>query len=163
LAQAGFILGLIPISSIVASVTAPKLAHWIGVDKLMMWPWGIILPFAYFLGLKTSSVPLLCITFIIAGYGAYAFVPIAMTLLYKIPGIKPATISVSISFILTLTSIGGTLAGIIVGQLSSSMGLYGSMAVCCLSPLLWLVTTIFLPEYGRKAMEKKAAAAQTTQ
>ena len=35
--------------------------------------------------------------------------------------------------------------------------LRGALKVCCLSPLLWFVTTIFLPEYGRKAMAKKAA------
>ena len=159
LATAGVLVGLIPIGSIIGSLTAPKLADWIGVDKLMLWPWGLILPVVYFLPVASSSVVVAAICFFIAGYGAYAFVPVAMTHLYKIPGISPAAIGTAISFILTLTSIGGTLAGTIVKSLYASMGLSGALKVCCLSPLLWFATTIFLPEYGRKAMEKKKAEA----
>lgn len=158
--MAGALIGLIPIASMVASLTSPKLTEWIGVDKLMMWPWGLILPVVYFIPLVVKSPIIIAICFIIAGYGAFAFVPIAMTHIYKLPGIDPSAISVGISVILTLTSVGGTLAGIVVKALFASIGLFGSMAVCCLSPLLWFVTSLFLPEYGRKAMEKKAAEAQ---
>lgn len=153
----GVLLGLIPVGSIIGSLTAPKLADMIGVDKLMLWPWGLILPVMYFLPLVISNVPLIAVCFFIAGYGAYAFVPVAMTHVYKLPGISPAAIGGGISFILTLTSLGGTLAGVLVKALYGSLGLAGALKVCCLSPLLWFATTIFLPEYGRKAMAKKAA------
>ncbi len=153
----GVLLGLIPVGSIIGSLTAPKLADMIGVDKLMLWPWGLILPVMYFLPLVIPNVPLIAICFFIAGYGAYAFVPVAMTHVYKLPGISPAAIGGGISFILTLTSVGGTLAGVLVNALNESMGLAGALKVCCLSPLIWFATTIFLPEYGRKAMAKKAA------
>ena len=153
----GVLLGLIPVGSIIGSLTAPKLADMIGVDKLMLWPWGLILPVTYFLPLVISNVPLIAVCFFIAGYGAYAFVPVAMTHVYKLPGISPAAIGGGISFILTLTSLGGTLAGVLVKALYGSLGLAGALKVCCLSPLLWFATTIFLPEYGRKAMAKKAA------
>ena len=153
----GVLLGLIPVGSIIGSLTAPKLADMIGVDKLMLWPWGLILPVMYFLPLVISNVPLIAVCFFIAGYGAYAFVPVAMTHVYKLPGISPAAIGGGISFILTLTSLGGTLAGVLVNALYGSLGLAGALKVCCLSPLLWFATTVFLPEYGRKAMAKKAA------
>ena len=153
----GVLLGLIPVGSIIGSLTAPKLADMIGVDKLMLWPWGLILPVMYFLPLVISNVPLIAVCFFIAGYGAYAFVPVAMTHVYKLPGISPAAIGGGISFILTLTSLGGTLAGVLVNALYGSLGLAGALKACCLSPLLWFATTIFLPEYGRKAMAKKAA------
>ena len=153
----GVLLGLIPVGSIIGSLTAPKLADMIGVDKLMLWPWGLILPVMYFLPLVISNVPLIAVCFFIAGYGAYAFVPVAMTHVYKLPGISPAAIGGGISFILTLTSLGGTLAGVLVKALYGSLGLAGALKACCLSPLLWFATTIFLPEYGRKAMAKKAA------
>ena len=153
----GVLRGLIPVGSIIGSLTAPKLADMIGVDKLMLWPWGLILPVTYFLPLVISNVPLIAVCFFIAGYGAYAFVPVAMTHVYKLPGISPAAIGGGISFILTLTSLGGTLAGVLVKALYGSLGLAGALKVCCLSPLLWFATTIFLPEYGRKAMAKKAA------
>ena len=153
----GVLLGLIPVGSIIGSLTAPTLADMIGVDKLMLWPWGLILPVMYFLPLVISNVPLIAVCFFIAGYGAYAFVPVAMTHVYKLPGISPAAIGGGISFILTLTSLGGTLAGVLVKAIYGSLGLAGALKVCCLSPLLWFATTIFLPEYGRKAMAKKAA------
>lgn len=38
------------------------------------------------------------------------------------------------------------------------MGLYNGMAICCLSPLIFGVLTLFLPELGRKYEEKKKAA-----
>lgn len=160
LKMAGALIGLIPIASMVASLTSPKLTELIGVDKLMMWPWGLILPVAYFIPLVVKNPIIIAICFIVAGYGAFAFVPIAMTHIYKLPGIDPSAISVGISVILTLTSVGGMLAGMVVKALYASMGLFGSMAICCLSPLLWFITSLFLPEYGRKAMEKKAAKAQ---
>lgn len=160
LALAGTLVGLIPIGSIIGSLTAPKLADIIGVDKLMLWPWGLILPVMYFIPIVISNPILAGICFFIAGYGAYAFVPVAMTHIYKLPGISPAAIGGGISFILTLTSVGGTLAGIAVKALYGSLGMAGALKVCCLSPLLWFICTIFLPEYGRKAMEKKAAQAK---
>jgi Na+/melibiose symporter-like transporter len=48
-AQSGFVVGLIPIFSCVASLTAPLIAKKIGYDKPLIWPWGFILPVLYFM------------------------------------------------------------------------------------------------------------------
>lgn len=154
MAKAAMLIGIIPIASAIACLTAPRIANWIGVDKLMIWPWGFILAVAYFLTLQTGSVPLLGVMFFIVGYGAFAFVPVGMTVIYKIPGLDPGSISTGISVLQTLTAAGGALGGLLVGFLGPSIGLYKAMAVCCLAPIIFGILTLFLPEYGRKAIEK---------
>ena len=153
---AGWLIGVIPIASVIACLTSTKIAYWLGHDKWMIWPWGFILPFAYYFTLRTSSVPLLVILFFIAGYGAFAFGPIAITTLFKIPNVEPSVTATGLGFVFTLSSIGGTLAGVIIGALTSSMSLYMTMAICCASPFLWGILTLFIPEYGRIATEKAA-------
>ena len=160
MAQAGMLLGIIPIASAIACLTSPKLTNWIGVDKLMIWPWGFILPVAYYVALKTSSIPVLAVMFFIAGYGAFAFVPVGTTVVYKLPGMDSGSISAGVSVVQTMTSIGGALAGVIIGSLGNSMGLADALGICCLSPVIFGVLTLFLPEYGRKATEKAKKLAQ---
>lgn len=159
LGQAGLVLGLLPIASAIASLVSPTIAKWIGYDKLMIWPWGFILPVAYFSMLVTDNIFLLCLASFTAGFGAYAFVPIAFTTLYKIPGIKPRTVTLGVSCILTMVGVGGSLGGFLAGWMGKSMGLYMAMALCCLSPLLFGVLTLFMPETGRKHQERLAAEA----
>lgn len=155
--QAGFVLSFIPIFSAIASLTSPKIADKIGRDKILIWPWGLILPAAYFMMMKTTSIPLLCFCAAVAGYGAYCFVPIAFTLLYKL-GLRSEVVSVGTGMILTGVALGSALGSGIIGGLINVMGLYGALAVCCLSPLWFGVLTLFVPERGRKALEKEAAA-----
>lgn len=100
----------------------------------------------------TSSIPLLCVAVFVAGYGAYAFVPIAFTSIYKIKGISPQAVSIGMAMIFTTNGVGGTLSA----SLSQSMGLEGALKVCCLFPLIFGILTLFLPETGRKAAEKEA-------
>ena len=158
--QAGLILGLLPIASAIASLVSPTITKWIGYDKLMIWPWGFILPVCYFTMLKTSNIAILCLASFMAGFGAYAFVPIAFTTLYKLPGVKPRTVSLGVSCIITMVSVGASLGDYIAGALGETVGLYNAMAICCLSPLIFGVLTLFLPELGRKYEEKKKKAAE---
>lgn len=158
MAQAGFVLSFIPIFSAIASLTAPKLADKIGKDKILIWPWGIILPIAYFMMLKVTSIPLLCACAAVAGYGAYCFVPIAFTTLYKL-GLRSEVVSVGTGMVLTGVALGSALGAGIIGGLISSVGLYKALAVCCLSPVWFGMLTLFVPERGRKVMEAEAAKA----
>lgn len=155
--QTGFILGLIPIFSAIASLTSPYLAKSIGYDKPLIWIWGFILPVSYFILLQTSNLVILAIAAAICGYGAYAFVPLAYTILYRIPGLHSKTVAASTSIVLTAITLGAALGSIIVGQLSEIMTLYSAMAICCLAPFIFGILTLFLPEYGRKYMEKNQA------
>ena len=151
----GVILGILPIASIIGSLTSPKIADKIGYDKPMICIWGFILPVAYFCMMITSSIPLLCVAVFVAGYGAYAFVPIAFTSIYKIKGISPQAVSIGMAMIFTTNGVGGALGGTLSAALSQSMGLEGALKVCCLFPLIFGILTLFLPEMGRKAAEKE--------
>lgn len=156
LQQAGFILSFIPIFSAIASLTAPMLAQKIGYDKPLIWPWGIILPIAYYLMVNVSSVPLLCLLAAIAGYGAYCFVPLAFTALYKL-GLPSDAVSMAVGTVLSFVALGTALAGTIVGGLTTALGLKTALAVSCLTPIWFGIFMFFIPELGRKKMEEIAA------
>lgn len=163
LTQAGWLVGVMAIAAAIACITSPKLAQWIGVDKLVIWPCGFILPVMFFLVLQVSSFPLLVVLFFILGYTAYAFVPVATTLIFKLPGIDSGAISASVSVIQTTTAAGAAVAGILISTLGTSIGLYGALVVCGLSTIIFGILSLFLPEYGRKAMEKAKQEELTSQ
>ena len=68
--------------------------------------------------LITSSIPLLCVAVFVAGYGAYAFVPIAFTSIYKIKGISPQAVSIGMAMIFTTNGVGGALGGTLSASLA---------------------------------------------
>ena len=156
LGQIGWAVGMIPLFSAVACIASPILTDIIGRDKLMLWPWGIILPAAYAGTLVFHNYFLIILCFAVAGFGAYAFVPIAIGTVYKIPGIDEACIGTAITFIFTMANIGSSLAGVVSAALANTFDLHTALLITCLSPFLWLILTIFIPEYGRKAQEKAA-------
>ncbi|MGX8701664.1 MFS transporter [Caproiciproducens sp.] len=158
LTQAGLVLGLLPIGSMVGSLTSPKIADKLGYDKPMICSWGFLLPLFYYGMMLTPNIALLCVLSFLAGYGAYAFVPLAFTSIYKLDGISPRAVSIGIAMILTTNGLGGALGGMLSGYLGQSLGLATALKICCLSPLVFGVMTLFLPETGRKATERKKNA-----
>jgi Na+/melibiose symporter-like transporter len=159
LSQAGIAVGMIPVGSLIACLVSPPLTNAIGYDKLMIWPWGIVLCFAYFFGTQTSNIILLSATFFLGGFASFAFVPPAFTILFKLKTLSTGGTSMGLSMIYTIANIGGALAGIVVGKLIGIMELKTALMWCCLSPMLFVCTTLFLPELGRKAMEKSQKVA----
>jgi predicted MFS family arabinose efflux permease len=160
ISQAGFVLSALPIGSMIASLVAPWMADKLGYDKPMIWGWGFVLPIFYFMMLPTNSVVVATIASFLAGFGAFAFVPVAFTLLYKLPGINPKTIAMGTGIIITIATLGATAGGVLSGVLAERLGnLYLALAICCLSPLTMGICGLFLPELGRKAMEKQALEA----
>lgn len=155
LLQVGLILAMIPIFSAIASLTSPLLANKIGKDKPLIWPWGFILPIVYFSMLQTNNVVILSILAAIAGFGAYCFVPLAMTIIYKI-GLPSDAVSAGVGIVLTCIALGTTAGGGLVGILGGQFGLYNAMAISCLAPIVFGVLTLMLPELGRKKMEEYA-------
>jgi predicted MFS family arabinose efflux permease len=151
LPTAGLVLAMIPIFSAIASLTSPALAKKIGYDKPLICIWGLILPVAYFMMMRVSSVPLLCLFSAIAGYGAYCFVPLAFTNVYKI-GLSQPAITLATGILLTFVTVGIAIAGSVVGTLTGVLGVKNALQVACLSPLWFGILTLFLPELGYKKM-----------
>ena len=160
LQQAGVVLGLLPISSCVSSVVTPFIVDKVGYEKPFMWVSGLVMTAAFVGMLSTSNMFLLCLASATVGYSIYTFVPVGFSVLYKIPNISPKVVPMGISIIYTMIGIGGSLGGIIAGKLSETYGLYTGMLICCLFPLVLAVNTFFLPEQGRKYLERKEAAAR---
>jgi predicted MFS family arabinose efflux permease len=159
LSQVGLVLSFIPIFSAIASLTSPIIAKKLGYDKPLIWPWGFILPLAYFGMLQSSNIVLLCVFAAIAGYGAYCFVPLAFTTLYKL-GLHPKVVTIGTSMVMTGVSLGAAMGSGIVGSLIGTLGIHNALAVCCLTPIIWGVLTLFIPERGRKYYEQLAKGRQ---
>ena len=151
--QAGLVLGILPIASALAALTAPFIAKKYGYDRPLICLSGFVLPFTYFALLQTSSIPLLCIASFLSGYAAYSFVPLAFTTLYRIPGISPKAISMGTGFIFSLVGLGGALGGVITGILGAKVGLYDAIAITCVAPFLFGILALFLDETGEKAQK----------
>ncbi|MGL5050151.1 MAG: MFS transporter [Cetobacterium sp.] len=150
MAQAGMVLGFLPAASMIASLTTPVLAKKMGYDKPIICLSGFILPISYFSMLQTSNIPLLCLASFISGFAAYAFVPLAFTILYKIPNLSSRAISLGTGFIFTLVGLGGAVGGTLAGILGSEFGLYRAISLTCLAPFLFGILTLFLDETGEK-------------
>jgi sugar phosphate permease len=163
LRTAGMVLSMIPIFSGIASLTSPMLAKKIGYDKPLICSWGIVLPVLYYLMTVVTSVPLLCLFAAIAGYGAYCFVPLAFTNVYKI-GLSRQAITIATGVILTFVAVGTAIAGTVIGTLTVTFGLKNALTIACFTPIWFFILTLFLPELGSKKMAalKAAAEAQKT-
>jgi sugar phosphate permease len=159
LRTAGLVLSMIPIFSAIASLTSPMLARKIGYDKPLICSWGIILPILYYMMTVVTNAPLLCLFAAIAGYGAYCFVPLAFTNVYKI-GLSRQAITIATGVILTFVAVGSAVAGTVIGTLTVTFGLKNALAISCLTPLWFGVLTLFLPELGYKKMAALKAAAE---
>ncbi|WP_027129408.1 MFS transporter [Fusobacterium perfoetens] len=156
LVQAGMVLGFLPVASMISSLLSPIIAKKIGYDKPIICLSGLVLPISYFAMLQTSNIPLLCLASFISGYAAYSFVPLAFTVLYKIPNLSSEAVSLGTGFIFTLVGLGGALGGSLAGILGSTFGLYKAIALTCLAPFIFFILTLFLDETGEKAQMKKA-------
>ena len=163
LKTAGLVLSMIPIFSAIASLTSPILARKIGYYKPLICSWGLILPVLYYLMTVVTSVHLLCLFAALAGYGAYCFVPLAFTNVYKI-GLSRQAVTIATGVILTFVSVGSAVAGTVIGTLTVTFGLRNALVIACFAPVWFGILTLFLPELGYKKMAalKAAAEAQKT-
>lgn len=144
--QCALILGVYPIASAVGALVSPFWAKKLSKDKHMIWPWGFVLPLMFLGMVFVNQVWLLIVISIIAGFASYAFVPMAFTAMYKIPGISPRAVTMAVSVALTTVGLGGALGGKLAGNLGASMGLMPALIICSLTPIIFGVTTLFLPE-----------------
>jgi predicted MFS family arabinose efflux permease len=165
-ATCGLVLSMIPIFSAISSLIAPSIANAAGYDKPFIVGWGWLLPFVYAGLCIFKSVPLLMLCSSIAGFGAYFFVPLAFTNVFKL-GLSQKSTTMGMGTVITLISVGIALAGTIPGTLMNSFmtspadfeGMRKAILITCVSPFWWGILTLFLPELGRKKMEKLGVAA----
>ncbi len=157
-AQTGMVLGMIPIFSAIGSITAPAIVKKIGVDKPIIVGCGFILPVLYFLMVQSSNLIILCILAAMAGYLAYLFVPAAMGTAFKL-GHSKRVVSVGVGMLYAGIGLAGALSSGVIGFLIDTLGgdVRLALSISSCSPFLFGILMIFLPERGRKWMEKQQA------
>ncbi len=154
-AQAGVAIGMIPVGSMVGCLVGPTIANAIGRDKPLMIIGGLIMAGTYAGAMISGSLVVASICFFLEGIISYTLVTLGLSQLYKLGTVSPGAVAVGNSVILTMANVGGTLAGIIVAAMMQSLPIKVALLTCCLSPLLWSVLIIFVPERGRKWQEKQ--------
>ena len=163
LVQVGLVMALLPVGAALGCLLGPMIARAIGYDKPVIWPWGIILVVLDLLTLKVTSLGLIAVIFFIIGFGGWMWIPLLLTTIYHLPKLSPRAVSLGISIILVLTQLGGYLGAVNIGAAAPTYGLGKVMEWSFVTPLLFTVLTLFIPETGRIATEKKAAAAKAAQ
>jgi len=154
IAEAGVVLGFLPVGSAIACLFSPMLAQKWGYDKPLIVASGVVLPFAYYSLMLTANVPLLSIASFIAGYAVYNFVPLAFTTLYK-TDMSPRAVSMGTGFIFSFIGLGGATGGALTGWLGTQYGLEIALSLTCITPALFALFALFLTETGWKAEQKK--------
>lgn len=144
--SAGLAVGMIPIGSVAATLAAAPLTRLIHRDKLIICGWGALLPLFYGATLLTDNLIALCILFFLAGFSSFAYVPVAMSRLWKLPDITAPLVAAGTSLIMLSSNLGSALIGVIYDYLTVYFTQKAALALCCLSPLLWFFSTVFLPE-----------------
>lgn len=141
----GLALGMIPVGSVAASLLAVPLTRLLHKEKLMICGSGLVIPLFYLATLFTHQLPLLCFLFFFAGFTSFAFVPAAMSRLWKLPGISASIVTAGASTIMLSANLGSALVGLVYEFLAVRCSQQAALAICSLSPLLWFATTVFLP------------------
>ena len=159
LSQAGIVLAMIPLFSAISSLVSPSIAKKIGYDKPLICCWGILLPVFYFMMTVFTNVPLLMLFSALTGFGAYFFVPLAYTNMYKIGLSRPA-IAIAHGIILTFVLVGVSIAGNVIGALIRQFdgNIQSALRIACFTPIWFGILTLFLPELGYKKMQQLKAA-----
>jgi predicted MFS family arabinose efflux permease len=158
-AEAGMILGFIPIGSAIACLVSPVIAQTWGYDKPLIVASGVVLPFSYYGLMLSDNITVLSLVSFVTGYAAYNFVPLALTTLYK-TGMSPRAVSMGTGFIFSLSGLGGAVGGALTGWLGSLYGLKTALSLTCFAPILFALFALFLTETGWKAGEKNKSLEQ---
>lgn len=158
--QTGIVLSCFPLFSALGSLIAPRITQAVGYEKPLISVWGFLLPLFFFGMVKSTSLPLLLLSSAAAGFGTYFFVPLIFSLLYKID-LKPKSVSLGTSMMLTGAGLGSALGSAVIGLMITHFDgdMYKALAISCLAPLVFGILTLFIPERGRKWAEKQSTAA----
>ena len=145
LARSGFVFSLMSIGMIPASVGAGFLAKRIQARYSLLAASGIIMTVSL-VGLVLTTNIWLLVALALIGGGGFAFVPIAVTIPFEIPGIQPREVAVASTMIMTLMMVGGVIGPVIAGAISDATGsMYMALFVCALTPL----TLVVFPAFAR--------------
>jgi len=147
LTTTGFILSLMPVGSVLSSLLIPWISKKIGIEKPLIWIWGFLMPISYFLMLWSSNTLIVTFASFLAGFGSMAFVPLLLSLPYRIRGVSAGEVTLGVGIINICVAIGLGLGPLVASQIyqySNDLGL--ALKICCMAPLTLAIGGLLLPE-----------------
>jgi len=144
LTLSGILYGLVSLAMTLAALALGWRGSNPGVNRIVIAACGIAMTIGSLGLMSTSSVALLVLSAFVTGL-AWGFVPIAQSVPYQIPGIKPRETAVAVSFISAMFMAGGAAGPVVAGALYQASGsLHLALVVCALAPLTLTATGLFL-------------------
>ena len=151
LTRSGFLFSLISIAMIPSSMLIGFFVYKIGKRRLILASCGLLMAGA-FLGMIWTTQLWALVIFGLMGGIAWGFAPIAISMPYEIPGIRPREVAIGASVITTMMLGGGILGPVTAGAVSDTTGsLYTGLLVCGFMPLTLVLVSAFLREGPTRA------------
>lgn len=152
LQTAGFLIGLMPLGGLAASLSSGVISDWIGLRRPVIWTAGFMEPLMWAAMLLPVPLPWLGLFAFLAGYSAWMPVPAFTATQYELPNIKPPEVAVGRSYTSTITALGGIIGPILVGVIYQTVGsLLIALLVCALTAVTKGFMGLLLPETGSRA------------
>ena len=143
----GMIMSLLPIASIVASLSMPHISKALRIEKPFIWIWGFLLPISYSLMVTTDRIPVLLIGSFLAGFGASAFVPFLFSYPYKIPGLSKKEVTIGVSLVSISLMLASGLGPIIISRISQGCNDLGlALKIGSFFPITLAIGGLLLPK-----------------
>ncbi len=140
LTLSGFLYGLVSLGMTLAALVVGWRVPNPAVNRMVIAACGIAMTIGSLGLMSTSSVALLVLGAAVTGL-AWGFVPIAQSVPYQIPGIKPRETAVAVSFISTMFMVGGAAGPFVAGAIYQTSGsLHLALVVCAIAPLTLTAT-----------------------
>jgi cyanate permease len=146
LKQSGLLFSLISIGTIPSSLFFGFFASRVRRRRPLLVGSGLLLTGASLGMLLSEQMAVLVPMGLLAGI-AWGHLPIALTMPYELPGLRPREVPVGLSMVTTLMMTGGVLGPITVGAIESATGsAMTALVVGALFPLVLCVCSLFLPD-----------------
>ncbi len=146
LKQSGLLFSLISIGTIPSSLFFGFFASRVRRRRALLVGSGLLLTGASLGMLLSEQMAVLVPMGLLAGI-AWGHLPIALTMPYELPGLRPREVPVGLSMVTTLMMTGGVLGPITVGAIESVTGSAMTALVAgALFPLVLCVCSLFLPD-----------------
>ena len=149
LAKAGAVAAIPSFFGIVGSLLGTALPMSLGRRRPLIMLSGAVMPFVA-IGSFISDAPLVLFpSLALFGISTWLYFPSALTMPMELPGITPERATVAVATMLTVGSVSGFFAPLLVGFLRDQTGGFeAGLTICALLPVSLLVAGYLLPESG---------------
>ena len=157
IALAGLVLGLNALAAAPAILGVTTLPFFARRSPMVLIVCGLGLNLTYIGLLFTGSVPILVVLWILSGI-SLSFLPLMVTTIYSLPGIKPREVAVAVALVYTLLWVGSAIGPLIAGFVQEATDdLRLALIITSFGPLVLTAVGLVLSSAGRKIVEPAVA------